>query len=529
LKGPAVLSSRHGLQQRLCWLVVLLGVEWVAISATVGVPETGTGFGIPLTASAAFFLILGYSRVRASLPQISAELQSAEIDWACLLAHAGALLIFLALSFPTPAQKSSLLWKAPRLASAIGAIVLGIFALIPPPTAWRLILHTGRSWVYALAAGATAWRLSPFCQSLWNSSPGRVLTDVTFDFVHLLLRNVFPDVVADRAKLAIGTPRFAVEIGGPCSGFEGLGMILVFGVFWLWFLRKEIRFPQALLSLPAGLLLMWVLNAVRIVLLISIGHFGAEKIAIGGFHSQAGWIAFSGVTLAYAGALQHFRWFARVQSQPAATENRAAVFLVPFMAILAVSLLTHAASADFEWLYPLRWVGACCALWFFRRSYKALDWSLSWSGPTIGVAVFILWIALERFIHPLTSTAMPVALAGASAATRTAWILIRALAATTTVPIAEELAFRGFLLRRLMAEDFETIPLGRFTWPALLLSSITFGALHGSRWVAGTLSGLLYGFAVARRGKLGDAVIAHATTNAMLAAYVLVCNQWQFW
>jgi exosortase E/protease (VPEID-CTERM system) len=352
---------------------------------------------------------------------------------------------------------------------------------------------------------------------------------VTFDFVHLLLRNVLPDVVADRAKLVIGTPRFAVEIAGPCSGFEGLGMILVFGLLWLWFFRKEIRFPQALLSLPAGLLLMWVLNALRIVLLISIGHFGAEHIALRGFHSQAGWIAFSGVTLAYAGALQHFRWFAQVDSRPAATENRAAVFLVPFMAILAVSLLTQAASADFEWLYPLRWVCACCALWFFRRCYKALDWSLSWTGPLIGVAVFVLWIALERFIHPLTGPAMPVALAGASAATRTAWILIRALAATTTVPIAEELAFRGFLLRRLMAEDFETIPLGRFTWPALLVSSIAFGALHSSRWVAGTLSGLLYGFAVARKGKLGDAVIAHATTNAILAAYVLVCNQWQFW
>ena len=529
MKGPAVLSSRHGLQQRLCWLVVLFVVEWVAISATVGIPGTGTSLSLPLTAFAAFFLILGYSRVRASLPQISAELQSARIDWTCLLAHAGALLILLALSFPTPAQKFSLLWRAPRLASGIGAIVLGIFAFIPPATAWRLILRTGHSWVYALAAGAAACRLGDFCQTLWNSSPGRVLTDVTFGFVHLLLRAVFPDVVADRAKLAIGTPRFTVEILGGCSGLEGLSMILVFGLLWLWFFRKEIRFPQAFLSLPAGLLLMWVLNAVRIVLLISIGHFGAEKIADTGFHSQAGWIAFSGVTLAYAGALQHFRWFAQVQSQPAATENRTAVFLVPFMAILAVSLLTHAASADFEWLYPLRWVSACCALWFFRKCYKELDWSLSWTGPLIGVAAFILWIALERFIHPLTSTAMPVALAGASAATRTGWILIRALAAATTVPIAEELAFRGYLLRRLMAEDFETIPLGRFTWPALLVSSLAFGALHGSRWVAGTLAGLLYGFAVARRGKLGDAVIAHATTNAILAAYVLVCNQWQFW
>ncbi|MGA2738457.1 MAG: CPBP family glutamic-type intramembrane protease [Bryobacteraceae bacterium] len=47
----------------------------------------------------------------------------------------------------------------------------------------------------------------------------------------------------------------------------------------------------------------------------------------------------------------------------------------------------------------------------------------------------------------------------------------------TTVPIPEELAFRGFLLRRLMAEDFESIPLGRVTWPALLVPSVAFGAL----------------------------------------------------
>jgi exosortase E/protease (VPEID-CTERM system) len=518
------------LLQRLCWLAALLAVEWIPISATVHTARSGASVARFLIAFTAFFLILGYSRVRASLPQISAELQSARIGWAWLLAHAGALIVFLVLSFSTPVQKLSPLWSAaPWFASGIGAIALGILAFIPPAAAWQLILRTGRSWVYALVAGATAWRLVPLSWSLWNTSQGRALTGVTFDFVHVLLRNVLPDVVADRAKLFIGTPRFAVEIGDACSGFEGLGMILVFGILWLWFFRHEIRFPQALLAIPAGLLLMWFLNAVRIVLLISIGHFGAEHIALGGFHSQAGWIAFSGVTLAYAGALQHFRWFAKVDSRPAAAENRAAVFLVPFMSILAVSLLTRAASADFDWLYPLRFIAACGALWLWRRRYKALDWSLSWTGPVIGVGVFILWIALERLIHPAASAAMPVALAGASAATRTAWISIRALAAATTVPIAEELAFRGFLLRRLMAEDFETIPLGRFTWPALLASSLAFGALHGSRWIAGTLAGLLYGFAVARRGKLGDAVVAHATTNAILAACVLVSNQWQLW
>jgi len=526
----AVLSSRRGLQQSLRWLVILVVVEWVPIAATLRSERSGNAGARFAFWAIAFFLILGYLRVRASLPQIPAELQWGRIDWTYLLAHAGVLVIFLALSFPMPAQGLPPLWRsAAWFASGMGAVVLGIFAFIPPATAWRLLLHTGPSWVYALAAGAIAWRLVPYSRSLWYSSSARVFSDATFDFVHFLLKGLFRDVVFDRAKLTIGTSRYAVEIHAGCSGLEGLGMILVFGILWLWFLRKELRFPHALLLLPGGMLLMWTFNALRIVLLITIGHFGAEKIALGGFHSHAGWIAFCGVTLAYAGILEHFRWFARSDRQPTATENPAAVFLVPFMAILAASLLIHAASADFEWLYPLRWVSACCALWFFRTRYRALDWSPSWTGPLMGVAVFVLWIALGRFLHPLASTAMPTALAGASAAKRAAWVSIRVLAATTTVPIAEELAFRGFLLRRLMAQEFETIPLGHYTWPALLVSSIAFGALHGSLWVAGTLAGLLYGLALARRGKLADAVIAHATTNALLAAYVLACNQWQFW
>jgi len=516
------------LGQRLRWLTLLLAAEWLPISAAVHTGRGGAVVARLVIAFSAFFLILGHSRVRVVLPQVSLDLQSKPIGWAWLQAHAVALSVFLALSLLPPLQTlsgSPVLWYA----SGIGAIALAILAFIPPSAASQLVRRTGPSWIFALIAAAAAWRLAAVSWSLWNTTNGRALTTVTFDFIHLLLSIVFPNVVANRAKLSIGTSRFAVQIGDACSGFEGLGLVLIFGLLWLWFFREEIRFPQALWSLPAGLLPMWILNAVRIVLLISIGHFGAERIALGGFHSQAGWIAFSGVTLAYAAALQHFRWFSKTSVRPAAAENRAAVFLVPFMAILAAALLTHAASAGFEWSYPLRFIAACSALWLWRGSYKALNRSLSWTGPVVGVAVAVLWIALERVLHPAADTAMPAALAGATVAARTAWIAVRALAAATTVPIAEELAFRGFLLRRLMAEDFESVEPGRFTWPALLLSSVAFGALHGSRWIAGTLAGLLYGLAMTHKGKLGDAVIAHATTNAILAVYVLLFNRWQLW
>jgi len=108
------------------------------------------------------------------------------------------------------------------------------------------------------------------------------------------------------------------------------------------------------------------------------------------------------------------------------------------------------------------------------------------------------------------------------------WVVVRVIGAVVTVPLAEELAFRGYLARRLVAREFERVPLGRFSWLAFLGSSLAFGALH-QRFVAGTLAGMLYAVAVYRRGALTDAVVAHAATNALLAFYVLATGSWFLW
>ena len=109
------------------------------------------------------------------------------------------------------------------------------------------------------------------------------------------------------------------------------------------------------------------------------------------------------------------------------------------------------------------------------------------------------------------------------------WIVFRALAATTTVPIAEELAFRGFLMRRLTTADFEAIPLSSSTWLGVLVSSVVFGLLHGDRWLAGTLAGLTFALVARRTNRIGDAVVAHAVTNGLLVIWVLYFGQWQYW
>ena len=40
---------------------------------------------------------------------------------------------------------------------------------------------------------------------------------------------------------------------------------------------------------------------------------------------------------------------------------------------------------------------------------------------------------------------------------------------------------------------------------------------------------MLFALALLRRGRLCDAVVAHASANLILAAYVLQTHQWSLW
>jgi CAAX prenyl protease-like protein len=169
------------------------------------------------------------------------------------------------------------------------------------------------------------------------------------------------------------------------------------------------------------------------------------------------------------------------------------------------------------------------ALWTLRKRYADLDWRFGWFGATIGIVVFAMWIVADKFLNRGAGDALPLALMDASPPLRVSWIAFRVLSAIVTVPIAEELAFRAFLLRRLISPDFEALPLRTFTWLGLGISSTAFGLLHGNMWFAALLAGVLYAWAMVRRGRIGDAVIAHATTNALLACYVLMFRTWHLW
>ena len=140
-----------------------------------------------------------------------------------------------------------------------------------------------------------------------------------------------------------------------------------------------------------------------------------------------------------------------------------------------------------------------------------------------------MWVGLDRLTGTHTDNGVALGLASLPFSARIVWLVFRTASAVVTAPIAEELAFRGFLIRRLMSADFESIRPREYTFVAVLLSSVAFGLMHGDRWLAGTVAGLVYSIAFLRRGRIGDAIVAHASTNALLAAWVLLGGKWYLW
>ena len=457
---------------------------------------------------------------------------SAGTGWGAMLGlHVAAVLAFLVSSVYVfdPATAGVPLPSA----LAIVWMVFGLSAL----TTWLLAVAPGRAWAAlaaqerrALAVSALAalgaWLAGRLAQVLWKP-----LADATFRLSRMQLEWLYTDVVADPQRRILGTPTFSVEIASSCSGYEGIGLIVVFVGLYLWLFRDSLRFPGALVLIPLSAALIWLFNTVRITALIAIGSSWSPDIAAGAFHSQAGWISFLTVALLVLAITHRVHLFARDRntgrSQVIAPHaDLAAGLLLPFVVLLGAGILTSAITSGLDVLYPLKVLAVSAVLWHFRHVYRRLAWSWSWHAVAIGIAVFALWIWLEP--EREAPAALSTELAAVPAWLAAFWLIARIAGSTLIVPLAEELAFRGYLLRKLAAYEFETVDPRRFSLLAFVGSSLLFGLLH-ERWLAGTLAGMAYALALYRRGRLGDAVVAHGTTNALIAISVLGFGQWGLW
>lgn len=529
----------------------LLVLEYLTISylfdartllapANLATPLEGAGNVLPLLFVVAIAtLITGGHDVARALETLSHYEHSRSriaLQW---LIHAGLFFSTLLLGFAL--SQGQLGGLPPQL--AVGLWLLLVTASIASCALCFWTLHTIPRALHSVRRGLTigagvglfAWLAALGAQFLWEP-----LTWLTLELVHAALTLIVHDPVASMADKLVGTERFFVTIAPVCSGVEGLGLMLAFMSAFLYLKRDELRWPISFLLLPLTLLAIWLLNLVRITALICVGTWLSEDVALGGFHSKAGWVLFTLAALASVRLAQNSPRFSKRPDSPSAsaptrdslrpapdhaTTSPEVAFLFPLLAVLGVSLISGLATSGFDLFYPLRVLVGGALLFKFRELYPSLRVERWWPGLLTGLGLAVFWIVAFQAPEkaPITDLgdeleALPVLWAGV-------WLVFRVIGTTITIPVIEELAFRGYLMRRFKSANFEELSFRDVGWLPLLGSSLAFGALH-SQWLLGLLAGLVFGALVIIRGRLSDAILAHAVTNSALVIYVLASRNW---
>jgi len=180
------------------------------------------------------------------------------------------------------------------------------------------------------------------------------------------------------------------------------------------------------------------------------------------------------------------------------------------------------------WLYALKVFVGLWLIWEMRPFVTEMRWAFSWEAVVVGVLVFALWVGLDPY-YPKNQLLFkdtpdsiwnPFARFGDGSAVAWVLICIRIFGMTIVVPPLEEAFYRSMVYRYIIKYDFTKVPLGHFDGVALALTSLLFGIAH-FQWLPGILCGLAYQGLVIRKGRLGDAMTAHAITNCLLGCYVV--------
>jgi len=207
--------------------------------------------------------------------------------------------------------------------------------------------------------------------------------------------------------------------------------------------------------------------------------------------------------------------------------------IAPFVIFVVLTALQGQLGKGSEyWLYLLKTVVGAWLIWEMRPFVEEMRWKVSWEAVVIGVAVFAVWVGLDGHYPRLSKLGEgwnPFKQYGAGSATAWMYVMVRIGGSSLVVPPLEEVFYRSFLYRMFVKTDFRAMPLSQFHGLSFVVTSAIFGFMHPDRWLAGILCGLAYQWLVIRKGRLGDAMTAHAVTNFLLGLWVVWKGAWNFW
>lgn len=436
--------------------------------------------------------------------------------WPLLINAVGVLIALIPLSFLNGATGTSGIIPSLTLWTiGMSAMLAGLGLYLAPLSRWRDYMKS--EWSTLLPAGLAAFAapfLSVRLQPIWSID---WIATQTFNAVAALMSAIGYDLYTDPGPKIIGAGDFFVAVDKVCSGIEGIALVTVFVSLYLWLFRKDLRFPLAFLLYPLGIAASVMFNVLRISILLYIGLEGNPELAVGGFHSHAGWMMFTLVALGVVALAQTVPALRKPATGGATATNGAKPQLPPFwrdpvvaqilpfavfmFSALVASTLSQTPSA----VYPIRvalMVGVLALVWPY---FRALSWRVDPMAIGVGALIAAYWVLV-----PVAESDTAVPYGGLTGLLLVLWFVARGFGTIVLIPIIEEVFFRGYLEKRLRFGSGTA-----YLIIAAVLSATLFAALHG-RWAEAFVAGLLFSWVAWRRDNITDAIVSHSVANALI-------------
>lgn len=213
-----------------------------------------------------------------------------------------------------------------------------------------------------------------------------------------------------------------------------------------------------------------------------------------------------------------------------------AAYLLPYFAFLLVTWAAGQWPAAYPVLYVVKAVAAAALLIWLWPRFTRIRWDYWWIGLIAGVIGIFQWVLMQLWLqdlHPFFSPSgeafnplqsiQPAWLCWT-------WIAVRLASASLVVPIMEELFWRDYLWRRIVApNNFKLATIGEWDWKAFVMVSLAFAVVHGNWWLTSIVWGFMVGAVLLYTRSLGACIVMHATTNLLLGLWVLQYGKWEFW
>jgi len=212
-------------------------------------------------------------------------------------------------------------------------------------------------------------------------------------------------------------------------------------------------------------------------------------------------------------------------------------YILPMGIFLGITALGGFWEGGYPWIYVAKAILTAVALIVLWPAFTRIRWNHWWLGVIVGVVGIFQWVGMQLWLqkvlpnwfapaenpfNPFATFESPVLLYG--------WICIRILSAAVVVPIMEELFWRDFGWRTILApNDFKLAGIGEWGWPPFLIIAGMFATVHGNWWATSVVWAMMIGGLLVYTKSIGACIIAHGVTNLLLAVYVLVYRDWAFW